>query len=166
MQAVRWLRRRQRTRDDDDEYEYEEQLQMAKARSLASRQRRQARPTTWERATTPLSSAAAPSQPEAERCIICLEDFDGEPRGRPDAQVSMRGWGYTPCCGGSSHFECLSTWMLDTDMVESTSEPVPLPTSCPQCRSTRMAATSSRMLQGKRPEWLKMPSSSCDSCDS
>ena len=104
-----------------------------------------------------LSLGAGPSSPsqepgmEAEQtCPICMDGCDGEPRGRPDPQEPMRGWGYTSCCGSSFHFDCLSTWLLDTDLVGSTNGPVPLPSNCPHCRSNRLAPTSSRMLQGTK----------------
>ena len=112
---------------------------------------------TPETAPEMSSQAAAAAQPGVElevhverTCPICMDDCDGEPRGRPDPQEHMRGWGYTSCCGSSFHFECMSTWLLDTDTVESTNGPVPLPSNCPHCRSNRLAPTSSRMLQGTK----------------
>ena len=145
-----------RGREDEigrDEVEAEDDdLQRAVALSLTAGQPSQ----TQENGAVVASSSAgvAPSsQPVAEAeesCLICLEGCNGETSGRPCPREHLRGWGYTPCCGSSFHFECLSTWLLDKDEVESSRGPVALPTYCPGCRSTRLASTSSRMLQTTR----------------
>ena len=145
-----------RQREIDDDSDDDEGMQMAMARSRADQQgaRRQAQAGASRLAAA--SSEAGPSSPsqpgmEAEQtCPICMDGCEGEPRGRPDPQEPMRGWGYTSCCGSAFHFDCLSTWLLDKDTVESTYGPVPLPSNCPVCRSNRLAPTSSRMLQGAK----------------
>ena len=120
-----WARKRQRIDDNSDDDD--DGTLIAKARSRAD-QRRCARQQVQisacaSRAVAPSSEAglsseagagpssetgqlseavpSSPSQPgvEAEQtCPICMDFCDGEPRGRPDPQEHMRGWGYTPCC--------------------------------------------------------------------
>ena len=169
--------KRQRDIDDDSDEEEGMQIAMARSRADQQGARQQAptgvsrlvassseagpsseagssletgRGASSEAALSLEAGPSSPSQPgvEAEQtCPICMDGCDGEPRGRPDPQEPMRGWGYTSCCGSSFHFDCLSTWLLDTDLVGSTNGPVPLPSNCPHCRSNRLAPTSSRMLQ-------------------
>ena len=172
--------KRQREIDDDSDDDEGMQMAMARSRADQQGARRQAQagasrlaaasseagPSSeagssaeavlgWssEAALSSETGPSSPSQPgmEAEQtCPICMDGCEGEPRDRPDPQEYMRGWGYTSCCGSSFHFDCLSTWLLDKDTVESTCGPVPLSSNCPICRSNRLAPTSSRMLQGAK----------------
>ena len=153
-----------RQRETDDDSDDDEGMQMAMARSRADQQgasrlaasSSEAGPSSEAGSSSEAGlgwSSEAVLQPgmEAEQtCPICMDGCEGEPRGRPDPQEHMRGWGYTSCCGSSFHFDCMSTWLLDKDTVESTCGPVPLSSNCPVCRSNRLAPTSSRMLQGTK----------------
>ena len=145
--------------DDSDDDEGTELVMHIYELAMAERgARQQVQMNTASRAVTssaeaapgPSSEATWPDVEAVQRCPICMDGCDGEPRGRPDPREHMRGWGYTSCCGSSFHFECLSTWLLDKDTVDSTCGPVSLPSSCPHCRSNRLAPTSSRMLQGTK----------------
>ena len=152
-------RRRDDSDDSDDAYN-QAQLLVAKARSLTDRCGSQ---QEGQEVALSASSEAGPSQlnmgtQEAclevevarERCPICLDGFEGEPQGRPDGHAVLQSWGFTRCCGSPFHFTCLSCWLLDDEQVDCTSGPVALPTYCPQCRSNRLAPTSTRMLQSTR----------------
>jgi hypothetical protein len=159
---MRW---REDSDDSEDAYD-EAQLLVAKARSLSADQRGSQQQGQVMALSVPSEagpSEAGPSQfnmgaqdacreveVAQESCSICLVGCEGEPQGRPDGQAMLQGWGFTSCCRSSFHFSCLSRWLLNIDEVDSTSGLAALPTYCPQCRSTRLTQTSTRMRQSKR----------------
>ena len=59
-------------------------------------------------------------------CLGGEVTFIGTARDRPDPSEPDGGWGYTPCCGQTAHFDCLGRWLTPDDpdhgrLVESTS---------------------------------------------
>jgi hypothetical protein len=76
----------------------------------------------------------------------------GTARDRPDLSEPDGGWGYTPCCGQTAHFDCLGRWLTPDDpergrLVESTRGPVAIELKCPFCKNE----------EGALPQWRARP---------
>jgi hypothetical protein len=74
----------------------------------------------------------------------------GTARDRPDPSEPDGGWGYTPCCGQTAHFDCLGRWLTPDDpdhgrLVESTSGLVAIELKCPFCKKA-LSRSRTRML--------------------
>jgi hypothetical protein len=75
----------------------------------------------------------------------------GTARDRPDPSEPDGGWGYTPCCGQTAHFDCLGRWLTPDDpdhgrLVESTSGLVAIELKCPFCKKA-LSRSRSRELR-------------------
>ena len=85
------------------------------------------------------------------RCVGGELTLIGTARNRPDPSVPDGGWGYTPCCGQTAHFDCLGRWLTPDDpdhgrLVESTSGMVAIELKCPFCKKA-LSRSRTRMLR-------------------
>tara|TARA_Y100000748_G_scaffold298426_1_gene293695 strand:- start:312 stop:917 length:606 start_codon:yes stop_codon:yes gene_type:complete len=173
VRAPRIRKSRKRRREADEGYVEDEdgmQLALALSASLSSEglpNERQARLSARnpKQAASASSSSDNQALPEEQKgdaddnedasiCGICFEDTVGGASSRPDHAADGGCWGFTPCCSGRVHFDCLGQWLRlsgDNKKVESTSGPVDLNLGCPFCRH-KLSSSSSRMLSSEKAQ--------------
>ena len=169
-------RSRKRPHEAKDWYEDEEGMQLAVALSASvteaglpdeRRQWLEGRPAHMQGASSSFDMEHAGNNDELDEVEVELEVEEegpcfgcclggevtliGTARDRPDPSEPDGGWGYTPCCGQTAHFDCLGRWLTPDDpergrLVESTSGPVAIELKCPFCKKA-LSRSRMRMLR-------------------
>ena len=167
---------RKRPQEAEDWYEDEEGMQLAVALSASvteaglpdeRRQQRDGRSARMQGASSSFDMEHAGNNDELDEveveveleeegpCFGCCLGGEvtliGTARDRPDPSEPDGGWGYTPCCGQTAHFDCLGRWLTPDDpdhgrLVESTSGLVAIELKCPFCKKA-LSRSRTRMLR-------------------
>jgi len=167
---------RKRPQEAEDWYEDEEGMQLAVALSASvteaglpyeRRQWLDGRPAHMQGASSSFNVEHAGNNDELDEVEMEVESEEegpcfgcclggevtliGTARDRPDPSEPDGGWGYTPCCGQTAHFDCLGRWLTPDDpdhgrLVESTSGLVAIELKCPFCKKA-LSRSRTRMLR-------------------
>jgi len=165
---------RKRPQEAEDWYEDEEGMQLAVALSasvteagLPYERRQWLEPAHMQGASSSFDVEHAGNNDELDEveeeveseeegpCFGCCLGGEvtliGTARDRPDPSEPDGGWGYTPCCGQTAHFDCLGRWLTPDDpdhgrLVESTSGLVAIELKCPFCKKA-LSRSRTRMLR-------------------